>query len=117
MNMIRITVAVVFLLWGVSGQASTGAAEQVAAFPRVVLYTAPWCANCTAAKEYLARNNIPFVKKDIADNGRYLEEMTTRYKSRAVPVIVIGNDQKVLRGFIRESFQRAFAEVCAAKAK
>ena len=39
--------------------------------------------------------------------------MTTKYKSRAVPVIVIGNDEKVLKGFIVEAFQMAVREVMA----
>lgn len=82
-------------------------------YPKIEIYTAPWCKSCAAASEYLTSNNIPFVKKDVFSNASYMDEMTTRYKSRAVPVIVIGNDEKVLKGFIVEAFQMAVREVLA----
>jgi len=82
-------------------------------YPKIEIYTAPWCKSCAAVSEYLTSNNIPFTKKDVAANAAYLEEMAVRYKSRAVPVIVIGNDEKVLRGFIVEAFQMAVREVMA----
>jgi len=53
----------------------------------------------------------------VAADDRYLEEMADRYKSRAVPVIVIGRDQKVLKGFVPELFQKAFRDVLAATGK
>jgi glutaredoxin 3 len=39
--------------------------------------------------------------------------MTSRYRSSAVPVIVIGNDEKVLKGFVVEAFQMAVRDVIA----
>jgi len=114
-------VALVLLLLLVSFKpgihAATTGSQAIAPYPKVVIYTTPWCTSCNAAKEYFLRNNIPFVKKDIDANDRYLDEMTDKYKSRAVPLIVIGRDQKVLRGFVPDMFQKAFSEVLAANSK
>jgi glutaredoxin 3 len=82
-------------------------------YPKIDLYTQPGCKSCAAASEYLTSNNIPFTKKDISQNSDYLDELAIRYKTRAVPVIVIGNDEKVLRGYIQEAFQMAVREVMA----
>jgi len=90
---------------------SSNQAPAASRYPKIEIYTAPWCKSCAAASEYLTSNNIPFVKKDVFSNATYMDEMTTRYKSRAVPVIVIGNDEKVLKGFIVEAFQMAVREV------
>jgi glutaredoxin len=94
-----------------ASHASIAGGQSIAPYPKVVIYTTPWCTSCTAAKEYFLKNNIPFVKKDIDANDRYLDEMTGKYKSRSVPLIVIGRDQKVLHGFIPELFQQAFRDV------
>ena len=119
MTMLRRFILLAALL--TSATASYGSAgqdlSQVAPYPKVVIYTAPWCKSCNAAKEFFVTNNIPFVKKDVDGNDRYLEEMADRYKSRAVPVIVIGRDQKVLKGFVPELFQQAFREVLTASGK
>lgn len=82
-------------------------------YPKIEIYTTPWCKSCAAASKYLTSNNIPFEKKDVSANAAYMDEMTTRYRCSAVPVIVIGNDEKVLKGFIVEAFQMAVREVLA----
>jgi glutaredoxin len=35
----------------------------------VVIYGAAWCAPCHLAEQYLARHHIPFVARDIEDDG------------------------------------------------
>ena len=114
MKIILIVTLLAVLTVGSVYASTNNANERVIAYPRVVLYSAPWCTSCNAAKDYLTKNHIPFVKKDVSVDDKYLEEMSNRYKSRAVPVIVIGNDQKVLRGFVQEVFSKAFLEVLAA---
>jgi glutaredoxin 3 len=91
-------------------RASQGLASR---YPKIQIYTAPGCRSCAAASDYLTSNNIPFTRKDISQNSDYLDELAFRYKTRAVPVIVIGNDEKVLRGYIQEAFQMAVREVMA----
>jgi glutaredoxin len=96
---------------------SSPGSDVIAPYPKVVIYTSPSCRSCTAANDYFLKNNIPFVKKDINANERYFDEMTEKYKSMAVPVIVIGKDQKVLRGFTPDLFQKAFKDVLALNSK
>ena len=87
--------------------------NQAATYPKIVVYTAWYCSSCKAAGDYLTKNRIPFVKKDVDLNENYMEELSTRYKVNAVPVIVIGNNDKVLRGFNRDVFDSAMKEVMA----
>jgi glutaredoxin len=89
------------------------AQRHAAGLPKIDLYTQPGCKSCTAASDYMTSNKIPFTKKDIAENPDYLEELSHKYRTRAVPVIVIGNDEKVLRGYVQEAFQLAVREVLA----
>jgi glutaredoxin len=89
------------------------AQRQTPGLPKIDLYTQPGCKSCTAASDYMTSNKIPFTKKDIAENPDYLEELSHKYRTRAVPVIVIGNDEKVLRGYVQEAFQLAVREVLA----
>ncbi len=70
-------------------------AEAAKKYPLIVAYTVSWCPHCRAAKEYLARNNIPFINKDVELDATAMEELTKKYHSQGVPVIVIGNDGRM----------------------
>lgn len=89
------------------------AQRQTARYPKIALYTQPGCKSCTAAGDFLTSNNIPFTKKDIFQNPDFQEELTVKYKTRGVPLIVIGNDEKVLKGYVQEALQLAVREVMA----
>lgn len=108
-----ILLASLFVVTTVSNASSNTEGARETRFPRIVLYTAAGCKSCNAASEFLSRNNIAFIKKDVSANNAYMEEMTSKYRVNAVPLIVIGNDQKVLRGFVQEAFQSAVREVMA----
>lgn len=96
-----------FLAIGVS----IASASAKARFPRIEVYTAPGCKSCRTASQYLAANGIPFTTKDVSENEAYLDEMSDRYRCSSVPLIVIGDGAKVLRGFVPEAFQLAVREV------
>ena len=82
-----------------------------ASFPRIVLYSVSWCPHCKEAKEYLTSHNIPFINKDVELDEQFMTELSQTYKSTGVPVIVIGSDQKVLKGFKPEEFEKALREI------
>ena len=84
---------------------------QAKKYPRIVLYSVAWCPHCKAAKQYFTENNIPFINRDVELDAKAMEELTGKYKSQGIPVIVIGDDGKVLKGFDREKFEKAVAEV------
>ncbi len=80
-------------------------------YPLIVLYSVSWCPHCKAAKEYFTKNNIPFINRDVELDPAAMEALTGKYDSQGVPVIVIGNDEKVLKGFDQERFEQAVREV------
>lgn len=80
-------------------------------YPKIVLYSTSWCPHCRQAKEYMTSNNIPFINKDVELDNSAMDELTKKYKSQGVPVIVLGNDEKVLRGFDEQRFKKAVEEL------
>ncbi|KAF0215906.1 MAG: YruB family glutaredoxin-like [Geobacteraceae bacterium] len=80
-------------------------------YPKVVLYSTSWCPHCKEAKEYFTRNSIPFINKDVEIDSAAMDELTNKYKSQGVPVIVIGDDKVILKGFNKEKFEKAVNEL------
>lgn len=79
-------------------------------YPEIVLYSTSWCPHCKNAKEYLTKNNIPFINRDVELDPAAMDTLLHKYDSRAVPVIVIGNDTIILKGFSRQEFEKAIEE-------
>jgi glutaredoxin-like YruB-family protein len=80
-------------------------------YPLIVLYSVAWCPHCREAKEYMTEHNIPFINRDVELDAKAMEALTVKYKSQAVPVIVIGNDDKILHGFNREKFEKVLHDM------
>jgi glutaredoxin len=85
---------------------SPAKAEEAKKFPRIVLFSVAWCPHCKEAKEYFTRNTIPFINRDVEMDEKAMEELTGKYNSTGVPVIVIGtgSQEQVLKGFSPELF-------------
>jgi glutaredoxin 3 len=86
-------------------------AVQANKYPRIVLYSVSWCPHCMEAKEYLTSHKIPFISKDVELDDNAMKELTENYKSTGVPVIVLGNGEKVIKGFNREYFEKVLKEM------
>lgn len=84
-------------------------------YPKIVIYTVAWCPHCRELKEYLTTHDIPFINRDVELDAAAMEELTQKYKSQGVPVIVLGKDQEVLKGFSAEAFEKAASRVQAGK--
>ena len=82
-------------------------------YPKIVLYSVSWCPHCKEAKEYFTSNNIPFINKDVEIDSAAMDELTKKYKSQGVPVIVLGDDKVILKGFNKEKFEKAVKELQA----
>lgn len=80
-------------------------------YPKIVLYSVSWCPHCKAAKEYLTKNNIPFINRDVELDDTAMDDLTKKYKSQGVPVIVIGNDDVILKGFDQQKFEKAIKDM------
>lgn len=115
--LIRIIVVAALSLAAVSALAAGAASNQsplnpaasaARSYPKIVLYSVSWCPHCMDAKEYLTTHKIPFINKDVEVDEAAMDELTKKYHSQAVPVIVIGTDGKtILRGFNQADFEKA----------
>jgi len=107
---LSLAAATSFAAEAVTGQQSKidPAAASQHTYPKVVLYSVSWCPHCMEAKEYLTTHKIPFINKDVELDETAMTELTKKYHSQGVPVIVIGNDGKtVLKGFDAAQFEKA----------
>jgi glutaredoxin-like YruB-family protein len=86
-------------------------------YPQIVLYSVAWCPHCKEAKEYFTRNNIPFINRDVEVDTKAMEDLTIKYNSNGVPVIVIGTvtNEVVVKGFTPELFQESLKKAQSKK--
>jgi glutaredoxin 3 len=86
-------------------------------YPQIVLFSVAWCPHCKETKEYFTRNNIPFINRDVEMDTKAMDELTGKYNSTGVPVIVIGTgkNEVVVKGFTPELFQESLKKAQAKK--
>src|SRR5581483_11036754 len=77
-----------------AGSDSEGAAQKAP----VVLYSAPKCSSCDAARAYLKSRGIPFTEKNVEGDRKLQDELIKQAGGLAVPTIMVGS--KVMRGFL-----------------
>jgi glutaredoxin-like YruB-family protein len=96
---------------------SPAKAEAAKKYPRIVLFSVAWCPHCKDAKDYFTKNNIPFINRDVEVDEKAMEELTGKYKSNGVPVIVIGSgkDEVVVKGFTPDMFQESLKKAQSKK--
>ena len=87
------------------------AAPRKSAYPKITIYTVSWCPHCRELKEYLTSRNISYINRDVELDQAAMDELTQKYKSFGVPVVVIGNDQEILKGFTGKLFEEAVGRV------
>lgn len=84
-------------------------AQEAKRYPQIVAYTVSWCPHCREAKEYMTHNNIPFINKDVEVDEKAMTELTGKYNSQGVPVIIFGTGkgEVVMKGFTPELFEES----------
>ena len=70
---------------------------------RVYVYSAEWCGTCRRLRNYLDLSGITYTLLD-ADNPRVKAEMRARFRSVAVPHMLIG--RHAIRGFDTEKIRQ-----------
>jgi glutaredoxin-like YruB-family protein len=92
-------------------------AEASRRYPQIVLFSVAWCPHCKQTKDYFTQNNIPFTNRDVEVDEKAMTELTGKYNSTGVPVIVIGTgkNEVVVRGFTPELFQESLKKAQAKK--
>jgi glutaredoxin-like YruB-family protein len=88
-------------------------AAEAKKYPQIVLYSVAWCPHCRETKEYLTKNDIPYINRDVEIDSKAMEDLTIKYNSTGVPVIVFGKgkDEVIMKGFTPELFQEMLQKV------
>ena len=81
------------------------------AYPKIVIFTVSWCPHCRELKEYLTSRNIPFINRDVELDPAAMDQLVQKYSTYGVPVVILGNDQEILKGFTPAEFEKAVAKV------
>ncbi len=74
----------------------------------VVVYTTPTCPYCYQAKEFLSRQGVPFVEKNVAADRQAAMEMVRLSGQQGVPVITV--DGQVVVGFDKPRLMQLLAQ-------
>ena len=71
----------------------------------VKIYTTPTCVYCKMAKEFFAKNSVPYQELNVIDDEQAREEMIQKSHQLGVPVIDV--DGEVFIGFDKPGLMRA----------
>lgn len=71
----------------------------------VTIYSAPWCAFCHAAKQYLDKLGVEYEDKDVETDRAFAEESVEKSGQMGIPVLDIGGD--IVVGFDRPKIDAA----------
>ena len=73
--------------------------------PKVIIYSATWCAFCHAAKDYLAKIGVTYDDRDVEATTDYLNEAVSKSGQMGIPVLDI--DGEIIIGFDRPKIDAA----------
>ena len=59
---------------------------------QVLMYSAPWCRDCRAAKRYLDEHKIAYTEIDIEADPTASDEVLRHVGKRAIPQLVIDGE-------------------------
>jgi len=59
---------------------------------KVIIYSTPTCIYCRLAKEWLEKNNIPFIDYDLSVDAEKRDEIIEKTGQMGVPIIEIGSE-------------------------
>ena len=76
---------------------------------RVIVYSTSWCGFCKMAMQYLDQKGVPYVDKDVEQDGEAYHELMKKVGGnyRGVPVIDISG--QLILGFDRPRIDAALA--------
>ncbi|HPR09192.1 MAG TPA: glutaredoxin domain-containing protein [Candidatus Saccharibacteria bacterium] len=76
--------------------------------PQIIIYSAPWCGFCHAAKQYLDKQGITYQEKDIDEDPTAAEEAVKKSGQMGIPVLDI--DGEIIVGFDRPRIDAALSK-------
>lgn len=81
--------------------------ETPKSYPKIVIYSISGCSHCRAVKEYLDARKIPYINRDVEQDEDALDMLVNRYDTTGVPLVVIGDDDAIIRGFDPTAMEEA----------
>lgn len=79
---------------------------------KVQVYSAPWCRDCRAAKQFLESHGIAYEEIDVDVDAKAFDEVFRRVGKRAIPQMVIDGEwfqpYKPGRGLLYDELHRRF---------
>ena len=76
--------------------------------PNITIYSAPWCAFCHAAKEYLDAKGFAYTDIDIEKDRSGAQAVVAKSGQMGIPVLDI--DGTIIVGFDRPKIDAALAK-------
>lgn len=73
--------------------------------PKVIVYSATWCAFCHAAKQYFDKLGVKYEDRDVEQTPAYAEESVKKSGQMGIPVIDINGT--IIVGFDRPKIDAA----------
>ncbi len=73
--------------------------------PTITVYSAPWCAFCHAAKDYLDKKGISYTDKNVDSDRAFAEEAMKVSGQTGIPVLNINGT--IIVGFDRPRIDAA----------
>lgn len=74
----------------------------------VTIYSAPWCAFCHMAKNYLKSKNVAFKEIDVDSDANAARELVAKTGQAGIPVLEIG--EATILGFDRPRIDSALEQ-------
>ena len=78
----------------------------------LILYSAAWCRDCRAAKQFLESHKIPYQEIDIENSPGAADEVVRHVGKRAIPQFVIDGKwvqpYRPGKGFLYEEMSKLF---------
>ncbi|HUA97311.1 MAG TPA: glutaredoxin family protein [Terracidiphilus sp.] len=82
----------------------------------VKVYSAPWCRDCRAAKQFLDTHGIAYTEIDVDADPRASDEVLRHVGKRAIPQLVIDGEwfqpYKPGRGLLLDELRRRLRIPC-----
>lgn len=75
---------------------------------QVTIYSAPWCAFCRAAKDYLKSKGVAYTDIDVDQDPHAAHELVAKTGQAGIPVIEIG--EATIIGFDRPRIDSALTQ-------
>ncbi len=83
----------------------------------IQVYSAPWCRDCRAAKQFLDAHGIPYTEVNVDENPAASDEVLRRVGKRAIPQLVIDGEwfqpYRPGRGLLIDELCRRLGIPCA----